>query len=219
MPADVLYEHPRSHPSEGPAQVRLFTVRASVTSHIGEERIERSRRYRTLHCAVRIGACILCALVASCSDSKQDLESTPVGREIVRSYKSYLEVRIEANLNLPNPDNPDLRKYAASAQLTQVVNEARLNLEDGVKYRLRSHPADLVDVDVVSIEGGVAELKSCVVDDTLRVQRETGEVLNDDVVTLESKVKLLRMEGRWRVAESETLDYWYGVEGCASESG
>ncbi|MDZ7734466.1 MAG: hypothetical protein U5R31_16585 [Acidimicrobiia bacterium] len=143
-------------------------------------------------------------------------EARPPGhQEILDGYVAYWDARFAANTGTPNPHDPALAEHATGAQLDAVVAETRANLEAGLVFDERHDPADFQEVTVVSVEGDVAEVQECVVDDGLVIDTHTGEVVDDEVSTAQRAGELRRVEGRWRVAATSIIQSWEGVAGCA----
>jgi hypothetical protein len=139
-------------------------------------------------------------------------------QEIVDRYVGYWQARFDANSGTPNPDYPALAEYATGSQLDAVIAETRANLDAGVAFQARENSVASQKVTVVSVEGGEAVVQECVVDDGLLVRRATGEILNDDISTHNVRGRLLRVEGKWRVAGTTLVQRWEGVAGCALAS-
>lgn len=135
---------------------------------------------------------------------------------VLNAYQGYWDAIIEAN-SPPDPTHPALKRYATgeayesvfeAAQTNRVANRA-LRLPEDARYEHRA--------EVVSIEGDTATVRDCSIDDLLVVNTETGEVVNDEVVTRLSTGTLVRENGTWKVADSEVERTWEGVAGCAVE--
>lgn len=136
-------------------------------------------------------------------------------QEVIDRYIGYWEARAAANAGVPNPADPGLAEFATGRQLETVVAETQANLDGGLAFRPADEPANFREVRVVSIEGEVAVVQECRVDDGVVYRRDTGEVVNDTVATHNVRGELMRVEGRWRVASAELVQRWEGVGGCA----
>lgn len=143
---------------------------------------------------------------------------TTAQQEIVDRYIAFWDARFAANSGTPNPDDPALREYATGEQLDTVVAETRTNLEQGLAFRQADDPHDVQRVTVVDVDGDRAVVQECVVSDGVIVRRDTGEVVNDDVVTDNVRGELQRVDGVWRVSAARLVQRWEGVAGCALDS-
>ncbi|MGQ0823793.1 MAG: hypothetical protein ACT4OX_01975 [Actinomycetota bacterium] len=156
------------------------------------------------------------------STAAEATTSTPplrtVEGEIVARYIAYWDARFTANSGSPNPDDPALREFATGEQLETVINEVRTNLERGLAFRRAAHPAGFQRVTVIEVDGDRAVVQECVVADGVIVQRDTGEVVNDDVVTQNVRGELVRVDGVWKVSSARLVQRWKGVAGCALDS-
>lgn len=137
-------------------------------------------------------------------------------QEVIDRYLGYWAARLEANSGVPDPAHPGLAEFATGAQLEAAMSEAQSNLEAGLAYRQREDPAAIQRVEVVSIEGDVAVVQECYVDDGLVVRQDTGEVVDDDISTHNVRGDLVREAGGpWRVSAVRAIQVWEGVAGCA----
>jgi hypothetical protein len=136
---------------------------------------------------------------------------------VIDRYVGFWEARTAANTGVPNPAAPGLAEFATGDQLAAVVAETQANLDNGVAFRPADRPANIREVRVVSIEGDIAVVQECVVDDGLVVRRDTGEVVNDSVTTQSVRGELRRVDGAWRLAAATVIQFWEGVAGCAVE--
>ena len=69
----------------------------------------------------------------------------------------------------------------------------------------------------IDIDGDVARLVACVVDDGERVDAASGAVVASGVGTVEWRAAMRRVDGEWLLAERLENQRWEGVAGCASE--
>lgn len=136
-------------------------------------------------------------------------------QEVIDRYIGYWEARTAANTGVPNPAAPGLAEFATGEQLAVVVAETQENLDNGLAFRPAEQPIDFQEVRVVSVQGDVAVVQECVVDDQVIFRRDTGEVVNDEVATRNVRGELTRVDGHWRLARAELVQRWEGVGGCA----
>lgn len=139
-------------------------------------------------------------------------------QEVIDRYIGYWDARTAANTGVPNPADPALAEFATGEQLEAVVTETQANLDGGFAFRAAERPANFREVRVVSIDGDVAVVQECVVDDQVIFRRESGEVVNDEVATRNVRGELSRVDGRWRLARAELVQRWEGVGGCALDA-
>jgi hypothetical protein len=150
------------------------------------------------------------------SGSDTTASGTTAEQAIVDRYVGYWDARFAANSGTPNPDDAALREYATGKQLDAVIAETRANLEQGLAFRRADDPHDLQRVTVVEIDGDSAVVQECVVSDGVIVERDTGEVVNDEVATHNVRGELQRVDGVWRVSAARLVQRWEGVAGCAA---
>lgn len=137
-------------------------------------------------------------------------------REVLAAYQGYWDA-IDAANDPPDPFHPDLQRYATGAAYESVFEAAQTNQLAGRALRLPPDSVSEHRAEVVSIEGDTATVRDCVVDDGLVVDIESGEVLDDDVVTRLVTGTLWGVDGRWKVSHTLVEQTWEGVAGCALE--
>lgn len=118
----------------------------------------------------------------------------------------------------PDPNDSRLAAHAVGEQLEVVRAEVQRYRDEGRRLTRAESPVNYQVVTVVSVDGDTAEVQECFVDDGVIVDRATGAVLNDRVVTLNSQAVLRRVDGLWKLAEYRVIQSWEGVAGCALAS-
>jgi hypothetical protein len=148
------------------------------------------------------------------------LETTgsPIDDEIIRRYVAFWDARRAANTGTPNPGSPALSDLATGEELATVVRETQRNLEEGLTFQQREHPAGIRHVRIVQIDGDLAKVQECVVDDALLVRRGSGEVVDDTIATHNVLAELTRVGGQWQTSSVRLVQRWEGVAGCALAS-
>jgi hypothetical protein len=139
----------------------------------------------------------------------------PVEEEVVERYEAFWEARFEANTDPVNPDHPGLREYATGAQLENVIEETERNAREGRAFRRPENSQGRRTVDVTRIDGGTAVLQDCVVNDGIVYRVDTGEVLDDSVVTHNVEATMVQVDGEWKLEQARLVQRWEGVAGCA----
>lgn len=151
---------------------------------------------------------------AGTSTGEQPAEFDSLEDEIVARYEGYWDARFAAN-SPPNPEDPALREYATGEQLDHVIDEVATNLADGVEFRRPDDPVGFRTVNVVSVDGDAAVVQECVVNDTVVVRSDSGEIVDDSVATYNVRGDMRKVDGEWRLAAANQLQRWDGVAGCA----
>ena len=135
--------------------------------------------------------------------------------EAVERYLAFWDARFEANSEPVNPDHPALREYATGEQLENVLEETRRNAREGRAFRRPENSQGRRSVRVVRIEGESAMLQDCVVNDGVVYRVDTGEVIDDSVVTHSVEATMARVDGEWKLESARLVQRWEGVAGCA----
>src|SRR5262249_28771014 len=132
---------------------------------------------------------------------------------VVAAYQEFWRVWLEAN-NPPNPDYPKLTEVDTGAQLTLARTAIEKHRNQGVVYRSASPShADHQLLSLV-VTGPAATLPDCSVDDTVVLDRSSGRVVNDDVVTHLWRVSLVLEGGQWKVQDNTETDRFNGISDC-----
>jgi hypothetical protein len=141
-------------------------------------------------------------------------EANPAEQAVLAAYQGYWDVIRAAN-DPPDPAHPALRRYATGAAYESVVAAARTNQMARRVLRLPPHSISEHRAQVISIDGDVAMVRDCVIDDGLVIDMETGTVVDDEIVTHQASATLVRQGGVWKVSYTRLERTWQGVAGCA----
>jgi hypothetical protein len=136
--------------------------------------------------------------------------------EILVAVDGYWDSYFVVN-DPPNPDHPDLATYRTGEALEQSKANVQERKDLGQVVRLPDEPEYMHDPRVESVDGDVAVVRDCSVDDSLLVEVGTGQVLNDDVATVLWETHVAREGGEWKVSANYVTQEWEGVAGCAVE--
>jgi hypothetical protein len=134
---------------------------------------------------------------------------------VLAAYQGYWDTWLAAN-DPPNPDHPDLAKYATGAALAKVRESVRNHQQLRQVVRLPSNSAWRHEVVVSRVDSTSAVVIDCNVDDSLLIDEPSGRILNDAVASISTTAVLNRVDGLWRVASVEADEQWDGVAGCAA---
>lgn len=140
---------------------------------------------------------------------------TTLEAEIVARYEAFWDARFAASQAPVNPDDPELRAYATGAQLENVIAETRERLEEGLAFRWPENSVAERRVQVLEVTGDEATLVDCATNDGIVYHIDTGEVIDDSVVTRSIDATMQRVDSAWKLAEAVVVQEWEGVAGCA----
>ena len=139
----------------------------------------------------------------------------PEERDLVERYVGFWDARLAANEAPPNPDDPALPEFATGPQLDNVVAETRRRLDDGLALRSADPSETSHDVTVIRQTGDRAELQDCFVNDGIVYRTDTGEVVDDSVVTRSVSADMVLVDGVWKLERATVVQQWEGIAGCA----
>lgn len=146
----------------------------------------------------------------STTDPAEALEA-----EIEAAYVASSRAFIDAAA-IPDPNFP-----ALAATHTGPMFEQRhgvlLGLQaDGRVIRYPPSSQYRIEVSDIEIDGDVARLEVCVVDDGETVVASSGEVVAHGLFTVQARAAMRRIDGTWRLAERLENGEWEGIAGCAA---
>lgn len=141
--------------------------------------------------------------------------SQPDGQELVDRYVGFWHARLVANEAPPNPDDPALAEFATGPQLDNVMTETRQRLDDGLALRSADPSRTSHDVTVINQTADRAELQDCFVNDGIVYRPDTGEVIDDSVVTRSVSADMVLVDGVWKLERATVVQQWEGIAGCA----
>lgn len=136
-------------------------------------------------------------------------------RGLVERYVGFWDARLAANEAPPNPDDPALAEFATGPQLDNVVAETRRRLDDGLALRAADPSRTSHDVSVLRQTADRAELQDCFVNDGIVYRTNTGEVVDDSVVTRSVSADMVLIDGVWKLERATVVQQWEGIAGCA----
>lgn len=148
-----------------------------------------------------------------------DLEAYIAGR-YEAYWDAYDAARATPSVN-PSTDFPILADLAAGEQL-EVSHESLVELaQKGEAIREPETPAIAgVSADaehrlrVDLVDGSVAEISACVVNDDVRHIVGSGAIVRDAVTTVTSEATMAFTDGEWKLIRSRAIDIAEGVTGC-----
>jgi hypothetical protein len=137
-------------------------------------------------------------------------EETAVIAAYLASWDTFLLVT-----NPGQPDHPDIDRFTTGDAAEQLRQTAADRLAANEATQLPEPTQQRHDVTVVRIEGDVALVRDCNIDDSFRVNLASGTRSNDDVATFLWSARMVKgSDGAWRVANLEVLQDWPGATSC-----
>jgi hypothetical protein len=142
-------------------------------------------------------------------------EETGKVEAATRALLDYYDAYQQATAEPVDPEHSHLQALVTGEHRLVVTRNLEERHAKGEAVRLP--PSTLSSHDIRSAElqpDGSVEIVDCQVDDSIVYQVETGEVVDDDVVT-KLVVGLMSFEGgAWKLAFSEISETWPGVGAC-----
>jgi hypothetical protein len=131
--------------------------------------------------------------------------------EVEAAYLAYWNM-VDRLVADPDPENPQIGEMA--------VDPARQRLIDSLSgFQSAGHVARSGDlyahvVTDVAVNGDTATLRDCAVDDSSLVEADSGEVVEQEVVTTSVEAVLIREGSAWLLKELNPIESWEGAVPC-----
>jgi hypothetical protein len=150
----------------------------------------------------------------STSSTTTSTTSPPDDATVRAAYEAASRAFIDAAA-IPDPSFPAIAATHTGPMLEQRRDTLRALQLDHRIIRYPQPSQYRIEIESVDIDGDVARLVVCVVDDGERVDKDTGQVIASGVGTIHGTAAMRRVEGTWRLAERREDQRWDGVAGCA----
>lgn len=157
-------------------------------------------------------------------ETGEGLSGQELEQYLARRYEAYwqaFDLARQAPTANPTTDYPELATLAAGEQLELTYGELVDLSEMGHAIREPETPAipgldanSAHRIRIESLESGVAELLSCLVNDQVRYDVTTGEILNEQVITAQTKTTMAKADGTWKIIRSAAVGLDTGIAGC-----
>ena len=139
----------------------------------------------------------------------------PAEAEIEAAYVASSRAFIDAAA-IPDPSFP---AFAAThpGPMFEQRRGVLLGLQaDGRVIRYPPNSQYRIEVEEIEVDGDVARIEVCVVDDGETVVASSGEVVAHGLFTVQARAAMRRVDGTWRLAERLEDGEWEGIAGCAA---
>ncbi len=119
-------------------------------------------------------------------------------------------------LEAPDPANPLIERFFTGAARDAILDTISADVEAGYITRRPDDPAHFVPgiESIEFVDESTAVVVECTIDGLVVLRSDTGEVVNDNVVTarLENTFKL--EAGQWKLLTNKGLDQTDGAVAC-----
>lgn len=136
--------------------------------------------------------------------------------EITMVVEGWYDVRVAAVLS-GEYEPETLEEHVTGSALEQFADSLSHRAEQGIAVREPDEDPSSVEVISVAIDGERALAVECTVDALIQVQAETGEVIDDSVVTYVRELSLARSEDSWLIERVQIREEEVGVQPCPVE--
>lgn len=156
------------------------------------------------------------AVTAASTSTSSSSSVTPDEAAARAAYEAASRAFIDAAA-IPDPDSAAVADTHTGPMLDQRRKTLRGLRAEGKAIRYPTPSQYRIEIENATIDGDVARLTVCVLDDGQRVAREVATVEAGVVTTVQGRVAMMRVDGIWKLAERDELNRWDGVAGCAGE--
>jgi hypothetical protein len=127
----------------------------------------------------------------------------------------YYDAYQEATAEPVNPEHAELQARVTGEHKAVVTRNLEDRQANGEAVRLPASTQGSHDIRSAELQpDGSVEIVDCQVDDSIVYEVETGDVVDDDVVTKLVIGSMAFEGGAWKLAFSETSEAWPGVGAC-----
>ena len=158
------------------------------------------------------------------TDNGDELGGKDLERHIAERFEAFwlaFDLARSAPSTSPETDYPALAELAAGQQLELAFLELKELTQAGLAIREPGTPAvagldpnTSIRIRVDAIDGGVAELTSCVINDQVRYEPGSGAIVSEAVRTVMASSTMAKAEGTWRLIDSRAVALDDGIGGC-----
>lgn len=134
--------------------------------------------------------------------------------QILAIIDLYWHALVEG-MNPPDPEAAIWEQVAIGSQLDHLRDRAaeKLAAAEGNRYR-EDRYALVTRAEFISLEDGIAGVNTCIFDDTLLYDLETGEILDDELRLGWVQIVLEESPAGWRVFRTEIIERHETEEEC-----
>lgn len=158
------------------------------------------------------------------NNTGQGLDGAELEEYLASRYEAYwyaFDIARRAPSANPAADYPALGNLAAGDQLDQAYAELAELFNNGSAIRDPDAPAiagldqdTTFRVRIETLEDGVAELVSCLVNDQVTYNVADGTVTSDGVRTVQARATMAKADGTWKLIRSRAIGLEAGIAGC-----
>ena len=142
-------------------------------------------------------------------------EETRKEEAATRTLLDYYDAYQQATAEPVNPQHAKLQALVTGEHRLVVTRNLEERQANGEAVRLPASTQSRHDIRSAKLQpDGSVEIVDCQVDDSIVYEVETGEVVDDDVVTKLVIGSMWFEGGSWKLAFSEISEAWPGVGAC-----
>lgn len=149
--------------------------------------------------------------------SHREPEWTPEQQPVVDAYHAYWDAYFEAFAEPVDPASADLVATTSQSFFADISANLEASVAAGEAGRFPQNSIyESWVLEVNLIDGGArAAVRSCMVNDGIVYDINSGETVDTSVVTRQRDGLMIRRDDGWVVDQLVTQAEWEGIDGCA----
>lgn len=114
----------------------------------------------------------------------------------------------------PDPDDPRLAETRADPILGHIAANLQDLKDENLAVRLAGGEPPPRQVVSIEVSGDQATITVCQIDNTIAVDTNTGEVVDDGVLSALISVSMIHADGGWKISDTASTAEWSDGQGC-----
>ncbi len=133
--------------------------------------------------------------------------------EVEAAYLAAMAVFYDVSRS-PDPDDERLPETMIEPNLTVIRDVMATAQQDGIYVRYPDDQPPAPEILTLEVDGDVAALTVCVIDDAQQVRRSDDRVVDDDVISRFIEVSMEKVDDSWKISDSLISGRWQDGAGC-----
>jgi hypothetical protein len=133
--------------------------------------------------------------------------------EVLEAYLAYWRMVDRVN-NPPNPADPEIAQRTTGDELVFLIQRLQTNETNHIVIRAPEGSRSRHRPEIVDLSSDRATIRDCAIDDLVVSNQQTGEILDDDLVTILVSSVMVREQGVWKVSQAELGAKTPGESNC-----
>lgn len=133
--------------------------------------------------------------------------------EVEAAYLAIMD-RYYERLEAPNPDDQSIEDGHVGESLRQVIDRNRQRQSQGQRDIPGPNGRPQPEIESITVNEAEAIILNCLIEDIQVVSAESGEIVDDGVLSFEVRSVLRFSDGVWKLADQVATGQWSDGRGC-----